>query len=134
MNETVTQWLVIGAVVYALGFLLQIATAAVALAKINKAQKREVSFAEEFATRSDVRTINDRVSITERTLVEIRQEMKTDLATLQREGSARAASIYKHVEEVRTNLAAHIERVDDKLDQVPHQTVAMLRATKGLIS
>lgn len=115
-------------------FLLQLLLAAVLVGNVasiwigllnrKNIQKREVSFEFTPASKED---FDQHVRDTHENFVQIRNELKEDRQQNQVHASARAASLYKKIDEVRAELSAKVETMPDRV-------ITQLRNTKGLLS
>ncbi len=77
-----------------------------------------------------------RVDGLEAGLADARREMKEDREALARSASARAAGIYKKVDEVRSELSANLETVRHELTEnqrsLPNEIVTLLKNTNAI--
>jgi predicted nucleic acid-binding Zn-ribbon protein len=78
----------------------------------------------------------DRVVRLEQAVGDIRREMKEDREALSRAGSARAAGIYKKIDEVRAELSANLESARREMGEnqrsLPNEIVALLKNTNAI--
>ncbi|MBI3885914.1 MAG: hypothetical protein HY302_09335 [Opitutae bacterium] len=105
-SSALGEWLVIGAAVLVIA---QIGWSFVDRVRGGSPQKREVSFTEQFVTR------------------EQHVKLEEEIAKIDNERRVSVAGIHSKID----NLA---ERLDDRIDNVPERTIALLKNTKGLIS
>jgi len=77
-----------------------------------------------------------RVDGLEAGLADVRREMKEDREALARSASARAAGIYKKVDEVRSEFSANLETVRHELTEnqrsLPNEIVTLLKNTNAI--
>jgi hypothetical protein len=77
-----------------------------------------------------------RVDGLEAGLADVRREMKEDREAQARSASARAAGIYKKVDEVRSELSANLETVRHELTEnqrsLPNEIVTLLKNTNAI--
>ena len=82
------------------------------------------------------KALAQRVDGLEAGLADARREMKEDREALARSASARAAGIYKKVDEVRSELSANLETVRHELTQnqrsLPNEIVTLLKNTNAI--
>lgn len=90
-----------------IGFLASIVANIVAIRSSTRAQKREVTFSEEFATR------------------EQHAELKREVDKIDGERRTSVANLHKKIEDVRESL-------DKRIDEIPGRTIALLNETKQL--
>ena len=80
--------------------------------------------------------LSARVDKLEAEMNELRREMKQDREALNESGSARAAEIYRKIDEVRSELSANLERVRQELSEnqrsLPNEIVALLKNTNAI--
>ncbi len=80
--------------------------------------------------------LSARVDRLEAEMNELRREMKEDREALNESGSARAAEIYRKMDEVRSELSANLERVRQELSEnqrsLPNEIVALLKNTNAI--
>jgi hypothetical protein len=78
----------------------------------------------------------ERVSRLENAVLEIHREMKEDRESVTRAGSARAAGIYKKIDEVRAELSANLDGVRREMAEnqrsLPNEIVALLKNTNAI--
>jgi hypothetical protein len=78
----------------------------------------------------------ERVSRLENAVLEIHREMKEDREAVTRAGSARAAGIYKKIDEVRAELSANLDAVRREMAEnqrsLPNEIVALLKNTNAI--
>lgn len=110
-------------VVLTIGVLFSIGVNVLQVVRSNRAQKRQVSFQFEPASKE---AFDEHVRDTRHNFDQVRNELKEDRQANQVHASARAASLYKKIDEVRAELAAKVENMPDRI-------IAQLRNTKGLL-
>lgn len=93
--KTLTDLLVV------LGFLLSLAVNVMTLIRSSSAQKREISFSEEYASKPEVTQIKS-------DLAQIREELRQDKETLLLKGEERAVNLHNRINPVVENTA-HIK-------------------------
>ena len=80
--------------------------------------------------------LTERVENLEQAIWDIRREMKEDRETQAKSASARAAGIYKKVDEVRAELSANLESARKELAEnqrsLPNEIVALLKNTNAI--
>jgi len=80
--------------------------------------------------------LSARVDRLEAEMGELRREMKEDREALNESGSARAAEMYRKIDEVRSELSANLERVRQELSEnqrsLPNEIVALLKNTNAI--
>jgi hypothetical protein len=77
-----------------------------------------------------------RVDKLEAEMGELRREMKEDREAANASGSARAAGIYRKIDEVRSELSANLERARQELAEnqrsLPNEIVTLLKNTNAI--
>jgi predicted nucleic acid-binding Zn-ribbon protein len=80
--------------------------------------------------------LSARVDRLEAEMGELRREMKEDREALNESGSARAAEMYRKIDQVRSELSANLERVRQELSEnqrsLPNEIVALLKNTNAI--
>jgi len=80
--------------------------------------------------------LTERVENLEQAIWDIRREMKEDRETQAKSASARAAGIYKKIDEVRAELSANLESARKELAEnqrsLPNEIVALLKNTNAI--
>jgi chromosome segregation ATPase len=78
----------------------------------------------------------ERVDHLERAISDIRREMKEDREAQAKSASARAAGIYKKIDEVRAELSANLESARKELAEnqrsLPNEIVTLLKNTNAI--
>lgn len=101
-----------------ISFLGNIVTMIVALVFRNKAQKREVSFSVEPASKKEFDKHLEDCSA-----------MHARVAEDLNEADSRRKAIYNEIGKVRLELKADIQRCEDKVEDTPSKVIALLRHT-----
>ncbi len=80
--------------------------------------------------------LTERVEHLERAVWDIRREMKEDRETQAKSASARAAGIYKKIDEIRAELSANLESARKELAEnqrsLPNEIVTLLKNTNAI--
>jgi chromosome segregation ATPase len=80
--------------------------------------------------------LTERVDHLERAISDIRREMKEDREAQAKSASARAAGIYKKIDEVRAELSANLESARKELAEnqrsLPNEIVTLLKNTNAI--
>ena len=78
----------------------------------------------------------ERVDRLEEGLADLRREMKADRVALEEAGSARAAGIYRKIDDVRAELSANLESARRELAEnqrsLPNEIVTLLKNTNAI--
>ncbi len=119
--QALTQFLIV------LGFLGSIVASLVAIRSSNRAQKREVSFADEFATRAQHDDLKGRVD-------KIADEIRSEFARLDQKRSVSIAGVHDDLENaiaaLRAGVKQDVEGVHDRINVV----LAAVSELKGRLS
>lgn len=120
-------------VVLTIGVLVAIVTNVFTAARSNRAQKREVNFTFEPASKKEF----DQFTVTTNAnFVQVRDEMKLDRADNQRHASERSKTIFNELKSTRVELDSKIEdtrrELADKIDGMESRVIATLKNTNAI--
>lgn len=120
-------------VILTIGVLVAIISNFLTLVRTNRAQKREVSFGFEPASKKEF----DQFTLTTNAnFVQVREEMKLDRSDNQKHASERSKTLFAKMDSTRSELDVKIEdtrrELSDKIDSMPERIIATLKNTNAI--
>ena len=114
----------------AVGFLSSIATNLMVIGRNGRAQKREVSFAESYASRPDLETLEQRVGRLETRLETTRQENRDERTCLVHAAEDRAERLQARMDELAKDVHDRLDSLNQRFEEMPLKLIQLLQGAR----
>ena len=114
----------------AVGFLSSIVTNVLVIVRSGHAQKREVSFADRYASRPELETVEQRVARLEARLEAVRQETKEERNGLLHAGEERVLRLQERMDEMAKDVHDRLDSLNHRFEEMPLKLIQLLQGAR----